>query len=99
MRVTLKSFGGISAGMTRPTLEVDATKGPTGSADTLKRLVEAAAAHSTAPPRAIPDEMSYALTVCDGDREHVLHQSDSTMTPQFAQLLDFVRLNGKAQPM
>jgi hypothetical protein len=93
----MKSFGGLAAGMTRPALAVDASRVTAASADALKRLVAAAAPHSKPPAGPTPDEMSYAVTIRDGDREQVLHQSDSTMTPQFAALLDFVRANGETQ--
>jgi len=59
----------------------------------LARLVAAAktapAAEEGGPGRA-RDAMSYSITVEDGDRPTVLRQSDTTMSPAFAALLDWL---------
>jgi hypothetical protein len=40
--------------------------------------------------RPAPDEMSYTITIDDGEKVRVLRQSDTSMTPAFATLLDWL---------
>jgi hypothetical protein len=94
MKVTLATSGGLAAGLrigARP-LVVDGAQLPDVDARTLAGLVAAARAEipAGAAPRVAPDAMSYTLTVEDGDGPVVLHRSDTSMSPAFAELLDWL---------
>jgi hypothetical protein len=75
-------------------VDADALSKP--AAGELARLVAAARsapeAEADGPGRG-RDAMSYTITVEDGGRPTVLKQSDTTMTPAFAALLDWIEKN------
>jgi hypothetical protein len=88
--------GGLAAGLrigARP-LVVDSAQLPEPDARALAALVDAARAESpeTGDRTAAPDAQSYTLTVeaDDGDGPVVLRRSDTSMTPAFAELLDWL---------
>jgi hypothetical protein len=94
VRVTLETSGGLAAGLrlgAQP-LVVDSAQLPEPDANTLAALVDAARAETprTGDRRVVPDAMSYTVTVEDGDGPVVLRGSDSSMTPAFAELLDWL---------
>ncbi|MGH3873682.1 MAG: protealysin inhibitor emfourin [Pseudonocardiaceae bacterium] len=96
MKVTLATHGGLAAGINlrRPPWVVDADTLDRPGAKELARLVAAAKAAGTpakARPCRAPDEMSYTITVQDGTHQHVLTASDTTQTPEFSALLDYLQ--------
>lgn len=98
MRVTLKEHGGIAAAVARPPRTVDSATLPAGSAAELAGLVAAARAAAPAAPattRRAPDAMSYAIDVEEDDGPPLLlRQSDLSMSPAFAALLEWLRRHG-----
>ena len=91
MRVTL---GGFAATAGFPAREVDDADLPPHQADELSRLVDRAAreGYPGADP-ALPDAMTYQVTVDRGSDSAVLEQSDGAMTPGFSALLDWLNAN------
>jgi hypothetical protein len=94
MKVTLAKHGGLAAGIRRPLLIVDSAALPQPAAAELARLVAAVkavpAVKEERPGRA-RDAMSYTITLEeDGGEPTVLKQSDTTMTPSFAALLQWL---------
>jgi hypothetical protein len=93
MKVTLTKHGGLAAGIRRPPRIVDTDTLPKPAAVELARLVAAVkavpAAEEDGPGRA-RDAMSYTITVEDDGRPTVLSQSDTTMSPAFAGLLNWL---------
>ena len=95
MKITLAPHGGLAAAvyLGRPPREVDADALPAAAAAELARLVAAAKAAPApaASSRAVPDAMSYTITIDDGGRQTVLKQSDTTMSPAFGALLGWLQ--------
>ncbi|MFI9150434.1 protealysin inhibitor emfourin [Streptomyces sp. NPDC053367] len=95
MKVTLATHGGQAAAIQRrlPPDVLDSDDLPEDAAAELARLVAAALAQDaegpSGPGRA-RDAMSYTITVEDGGRSTVLTRSDTTMSPAFAALLDWL---------
>ena len=91
--ITLEKHGGLAAGIRRPARVVDSDTLPKASAEELGRLVAALKAAPAAveegPGRA-RDVMSYTITVEDCGRATVIEQSDTTMTPEFAALMNWL---------
>ncbi|MEU3841147.1 protealysin inhibitor emfourin [Streptomyces sp. NPDC028635] len=104
MRVTLATHGGQAAALRLglPPEVLDTGTLPANTAAELAELVAAAssaadtatgiAAESERPPtpNRARDAMSYTVTLETGGRTTVLTQSDTTMTPEFAALLDWL---------
>lgn len=95
MKITLAKHGGFAAGIHRPPRILDSATLPEQDAAELARLV---ADVRTAPAPAgdaierARDAMSYTITVEEDDgSQTVLRQSDVTMTPPFASLIDWIR--------
>lgn len=84
----------MAAGIRRPDQVVDGARLSGEAQAELKGLVAAARAAQSAETPASPgrgrDTMSYSVTVDDGGQPLVLKQSDSTMTPAFTALLEFL---------
>jgi hypothetical protein len=99
MKVILAQHGGQAAGiyMQRAPRVIDSAALDRAERLELERLVLAA---RTAPPRASSskprDEMSYTITIQDGEHETVLSQSDTMMSEEFGKLLAWLqRYSGK----
>jgi len=93
MKVSLQKFGGWLAGMSRPPKIVDTANLPAQEAAELERLVTAAKEKGIAESdnlRTAPDAMSYTITIEDGIQPFGLHQSDTTMTQEFAALKNWI---------
>jgi hypothetical protein len=93
MKVTLTKHGGLAAGIRRRPRVVDADTLPAPAAGELSRLVAAAKAGpspETSGPGRARDAMGYTITVEDGGQPTVLRQSDATMSPEFAALLEWI---------
>ena len=91
MRITLQKYGGLAAGIRRAPLSLEGAALDEDTATKLSRLVESAVRSSPpAPSQAAPDEMSYTISIDDGENVIVLRQSDTSMTPAFAALLDWL---------
>lgn len=94
MKISLATHGGMAAAihMQAPprVLSVDGLAAP--EAEAVRRLVDAAKrAPATAPGGAVPDAMSYTITIDDdGGDTTVLDQSDPNLSPEFAALLDAI---------
>lgn len=93
VKITLKTFGGIAAGIRRPPLVIDSSRMPIDRCRELERLARSIGAYSGAPASPHPDEMSYHVTIEDGESVREARRSDSTMTPEFAKLVAFVTDN------
>jgi hypothetical protein len=94
MKVTLAVHGGLAAGLRlgRPPLVVDVSTLPDAEARALTELLSAVRADPpTAEARAVPDAMSYTVTVDDGPSPEVLRRTDTTMSREFADLVDRLR--------
>jgi len=99
MKVTLEQHGGLAAGIRRSprVVKTDALTGEV--AEELARLVEAA---KVVPAiggdlRRARDAMSYTITVEDSGRPVLLRQSDTSMSPAFAALLDWFQKHPEAK--
>ncbi|HKR49253.1 MAG TPA: protealysin inhibitor emfourin [Pseudonocardiaceae bacterium] len=95
MKITLATHGGLAAPITarRPPSVVDAATLDQPAVEELTQLVAAAkAANAPTPagPRRGRDEMSYTITVQDGEQQVVLTESDTTMSPEFGALLSWL---------
>ena len=96
MKVILAKHGGFAAGILRRPHIVDSTTLPETAAEELARLL---AELKTAPgvkeegPGRARDAMSYTITVEDGGEQTVFRQSDTTMSPSFAALLQWLELH------
>jgi hypothetical protein len=100
MKVMLAKHGGLFAGIVRPPQCVDATALPKPQAKVLKRLVADTVASPSMETQALGkarDAMSYTITVEDGNRSTVLHQSDATMSEKFAVLLEWLEQHATKQ--
>jgi hypothetical protein len=88
MKVTLAQHGGLAATMNRVPQVLDAGALPKLAKEELTRLVAAVHAASTPEENVrARDAMTYTITVQDGGQPIVLTQSDTTMSPPFADLL------------
>jgi hypothetical protein len=100
MKVTLEQHGGLAAGIRRLPRVVKADALTREAAEELARLVEAArvipVAEGDGPGRA-RDAMSYTITVEDSGRSVLLRQSDTSMSPAFAALLDWFQKQPEAK--
>ena len=95
MKVTLATHGGLAAAINLrlPPRVVDAGTLDQPAAEKLAQLVTAAKAASAPTPagsRRARDEMSYTITVQDGEQQVVLTESDTTMSPEFGALLSWL---------
>jgi hypothetical protein len=95
MKVTLAEHGGLAAGLRlgHPPLVVDMSTLPDTEARQLTDLLAVARADPApaGPARPAPDAMSYTVTVEDGETQEVLRRTDTTMSDEFAELLDRLR--------
>jgi hypothetical protein len=96
MKVTLATHGGQAAAirLRLPPKAVDTDALPENAATELSRLVKAAL-HAPKEdredrPAQARDAMSYTITVDEEGRSTALTQSDTTMSPEFAALLDWL---------
>lgn len=91
MKITLTSTGGFAAGIRRPPRVLESASISEQAAVELERLVAVAKLASEgkeAHPGHARDTMSYTITVEEeGAKKTVLSQSDTTMSPSFAALL------------
>lgn len=95
MRVTLATHGGLAAAINHrlPPQVVDADTLPRPAARELAQLIaaaEAAKPPKEAGPGRARDAMSYTITVDDGGHQVILVESDTTMSREFAALLDWL---------
>ncbi len=95
MRVTLVTSGGLAAGLRlgRPPTVIDSARLDADAAHHLAGLI--AAARAEPPPasrRAVPDAMTYTITVEDGGDTAVLRRSDASMTEAFASMVDWLTI-------
>lgn len=101
MRVSLATHGGFAAGINlrQPPTVVDTADLPPEKSDALARLVDAVASDApTRGPGRARDAMSYTIVVDDGPKPRTLTHSDSTMSPEFAALLDWIRDHAPLPP-
>lgn len=95
MRVALATHGGLAAGIfqSREPAVVDTAMLGDADAREITALVAAATAAGGRTRPGTPsgaDAMAYTITVENGDT-HVLRQSDTSMTPEFAALLTWLQ--------
>jgi hypothetical protein len=95
MKVSLSTSGGWAAPVRlgAPARIVDGRDlSPSAAAElaSLTSAAEASQALSDAAPGRGGDVASYVITIEDGGRSVVLRQSDKTMTPAFAKLLEWI---------
>src|SRR5262245_61591544 len=94
MHVSFQQFGGLAAGIKRPSLELDLEKLPADEAVELQKLISAArsAAPYKPPGVARPDAMSYRIEVRrpDGSAD-VWEASDSQMPATLGPLVAWLR--------
>ncbi|WP_165069208.1 protealysin inhibitor emfourin [Paludisphaera rhizosphaerae] len=94
MKIILQTHGGLAAGIRRPPIEVDSADLSKADAAALAEHV-AAACRAGRPPGETPgparDAMSYTLRVEEpGAAARELTQSDTSMTPEFGTLIDWL---------
>jgi hypothetical protein len=93
MRVTLATRGGLAAALRRQVRAVSSDALDAEEERELRRLVSAAAASPSvrgANDRAGRDVMSYTIAVDDGGAVRQLSATDTTMSPAFAALLEWL---------
>src|SRR5688572_18773100 len=93
MHITLKTHGGFAAGIQRLPSSIDTAALDEREAARVEHLVQSvmgAAAKAPPPSRAIPDAMTYTLTVKDGDGVRTIKVSDNDMTPELGELIDYL---------
>jgi hypothetical protein len=97
MKVSLSKHGGLAAAIRRPPVTVDLSALPENKAAELAPLVAAAKADlrgAEAGPGRARDAMSYTITLQDDSGETTtLRASDTTMSPPFAALLEWLDRN------
>jgi hypothetical protein len=103
VKLTLDSSGGLAAGLRlgRRSRALDSASLPEPEARRLADLVREAVAEGPPDPgegSATRDGMSYTVTVVDGGAPVVVHRSDGTMSPAFADLLDWLETHLPAEP-
>ena len=86
----MRIFGGIAAGIRRPPIVLDSSRITPRQRGEIERLANSSGVHAAASASPRPDEMSYHLTIEDGASVREARQSDSTMTPEFAKLVEFL---------
>jgi hypothetical protein len=95
MKLTLAEHGGLAAGLRlgHPPVVVDMSILPDADVRQLTDLLSAARADPapSGSARTVPDAMSYTVTVEDDGRQEVLRRTDTTMSREFAELLDRLR--------
>lgn len=99
MKVSLAKHGGLVAGISRPVQSVDTTELSKQKVKELRRLVNDTV--TTFPLKRLEveqgrDAMSYTITVEDKGHSTVLSQSDTTMSSEFAILLEWLELHKEA---
>ena len=94
MKITLSTYGGLAAGIRRPPRIVESSRLPVAAAAELARLAAAIKAETASQeqrPGRARDAMSYKITLDeDGSETTVITQSDTTMTPAFAALVQWL---------
>jgi hypothetical protein len=98
MKITLTTHGGLAAtiNLGLPPRVVNTDNLPEPAAEELAQLVAAARAAGPAQapteagPRRAPDEISYTITLENGDHRIVLTATDTTMSREFSALLDWL---------
>jgi hypothetical protein len=100
MKVNLAKHGGLAAAIRRPPVTVDSSALPENKAAELARLVAAAKAELQAAeaveagPGRARDAMSYTITLQDdGGESTTLRASDTSMSPPFSALLEWLDRN------
>jgi hypothetical protein len=100
MKVNLAKHGGLAAAIRRPPVTVDSSALPESKAAALAPLVAAATAELQAAraveagPGRARDAMRYTITLQDDSGETTtLRASDTTMSPPFAALLEWLDRN------
>jgi hypothetical protein len=97
MKVTLVETGGF-ASIRRPSLALESSSLAPSDAQELKRLADGAGAETSSLGTAkVYDGMTYSISIDVDGTATTLRQSDGHMSPQFAKLLDFIRLHGRSQ--
>jgi hypothetical protein len=95
MKLTLAEHGGLAAALRlgQPPVVVDLSTLPDDEVRQLTDLLSAARADPapSGSARTAPDAMSYTVTVEDGGSQEVLRRTDTTMSREFAELLDRLR--------
>jgi hypothetical protein len=93
VKLTLAKHGGLAAGIRRSPEVLDSNDLPQAAAAELARLVaelKATRSVQNETPGRARDAMSYSITVEEGGEPTVLRQSDTTMSPSFAALLQWL---------
>lgn len=92
MRISLQTYGGIAGGMRLPGRSIDlAPLGGDAARKAEDLVAKAARAQAHVGPSAIrPDEMSYAITVEEAGAVTVINANETSMTIEFAELLDWL---------
>jgi hypothetical protein len=94
MKVTLAKYGGFAAGIFRPPLIVESSTlaaADTAELSILVVAVKAARAAQGSEPGQTRDAMSYTITIEEtGDETTVITQSDTNMSPAFADLMQWI---------
>jgi hypothetical protein len=97
MKVTLTRHGGLAAGIRRPPCVIESSSLPKPVAEELAQLVMVAKTGKTVAedkPGSARDAMSYTIMIEDGDVvPFIIRQSDITMAPWFAALLQWLELH------
>ena len=101
MKITLVTSGGLAAGLRlgRPPAVVDSATLSEPDARRLRDLVGRATAErpENRPAGALPDAMSYTITVEDDGLPVTLRQSDADMSDAFAALLEWLEVHAEAK--
>ncbi len=93
MKVTLKKQGGLAGGIRWPIKVVESTSLIQPVADELAKLVSAAKATAKVAekPSRARDSMTFTITIeGESGESTVIQQSDTTMSPSFAALLEWL---------
>jgi hypothetical protein len=98
MLITLKTHGGFAAGVARQPRTLDTAALDEREAARVQHLVQSVMeTPETAPPsRALPDAMTYTLTVQEGDRVRAIKVSDTSMTPALGELIDCLEQHARS---
>lgn len=93
MRIDLQTHGGVAGGIRLPASSLDLTSLSEDLVKKTTRLVEAATrAHPHIQPSGVrPDEISYTITIEDGGNVTRLSEDEMSMTPEFAELLEWLK--------
>mgnify|MGYP001384979898 CR=1 FL=1 len=96
MKVSVSTYGGYRATVSRPPLVVDSADLSDGDKDELRRLVAAAteaherSASTPDTPGQARDAMSYTITIEDEGGSRMLEATDPNMPAEFAELRTFL---------